>query len=115
MKREYAHRIKDPRLSREKETISKMIALYCRRHHHPEPATLCDECRELETYAHQRIQRCPFGTTKPTCAQCTVHCYHSEKREAIRQVMRFAGPRMLLHHPILTLQHMIDTLRFPPE
>ena len=103
------------RLSREKKTISKMIALYCRQHHHPESAPLCLECRALETYAHQRIQRCPFGATKPACTSCTVHCYQPEKQEVIRQVMRYAGPRMLLHHPILTLLHMIDTLRFHPE
>lgn len=107
--------INQRRLSREKETISKMIARFCSQHHHPEPAPLCHECRELETYAHHRIEHCPFGPTKPTCALCTVHCYLPEKREAIRQVMRYAGPRMLLRHPILTVLHLIDSRRFPPE
>jgi uncharacterized paraquat-inducible protein A len=103
------------RLRREKETISKMIVLFCRQTHAPENTVLCQDCLELEAYAHQRIQHCPYGASKPTCARCTVHCYQPQKREAIRQVMRYAGPRMLLHHPLLTLQHLIDTLRFPPK
>lgn len=106
---------KDRRLRREKETISKIILWYCGKTHAPETAALCQDCLELEAYAHQRIQRCPFGASKPACVRCTVHCYQPQKREAIRQVMRYAGPRMLLRHPILTLQHLIDTLRFPPE
>jgi hypothetical protein len=30
-------------------------------------------------------------------------------------VMRYAGPRMLYRHPIMTLQHMIDGLRGEPS
>jgi hypothetical protein len=37
------------------------------------------------------------------------------EKEAIRQVMRYASPRMLWQHPILTLGHLMDALRFPPE
>jgi hypothetical protein len=35
-------------------------------------------------------------------------------REQIRAVMRYAGPRMLYRHPIMTLQHMIDGRREKP-
>ncbi len=100
------------RLKREKVTISKMVALYCRHQHKSANQKLCDICQALETYAHQRIDRCPFGAGKPTCAQCPVHCYRPQERQTIRQVMRYAGPRMLWHHPILTLGHLIDSLRF---
>jgi len=103
------------RLQREKLTLSKMISLYCRQHHELKFSNFCDECQKLQAYALLRIDQCPFGTTKPTCARCTVHCYRAEKRKAIRQVMRYAGPRMLWHHPILTLGHLLDILRFPPE
>ena len=102
------------RLEREKRTLSKMVALYCRKNHPPENAGLCNDCLALEAYALERITRCPFGHTKPTCANCTVHCYRPEQREAIRQVMRFAGPRMLLHHPWLAVQHLLDSLRYRP-
>jgi hypothetical protein len=35
-------------------------------------------------------------------------------RDDIRAVMRYAGPRMLLHHPILAVQHLIDGWRKHP-
>jgi hypothetical protein len=84
-----------------------MIELYCRRHHHP-AETLCPECQHLVDYAMQRIDRCPFKENKPTCANCTVHCYKFAIRQQVRQVMRYAGPRMLVYHPILALMHFVD-------
>ena len=32
-------------------------------------------------------------------------------RQQMRAVMRYAGPRMLLSHPILVLRHMAETMR----
>lgn len=65
------------RISREKETIAKMIALYQK--------------------------------------QCPVHCYQPAKREEMKQIMRWAGPRMLWRHPILTVRHLVDDRRPVPE
>ena len=101
-------------LTRERETVSKMIVLYCTAYHTAQKDQLCDDCQDLEAYAHQRINRCPFGLGKPTCAKCPIHCYRADHREQIRQVMRYAGPRMLLHHPILALHHLRKSLRKPP-
>lgn len=100
---------------REQETVLKMIALYCRHQHEPSDGHLCEDCQKLADYAIQRIERCPFGADKPTCVNCTVHCYRPEMRQQIQQVMRFAGPRMLFHHPYLTLMHLIDGLHKPQE
>ena len=30
-------------------------------------------------------------------------------RERIRQVMRWSGPRMLFHHPVLAVRHLAET------
>ena len=30
-------------------------------------------------------------------------------REKIRAVMRFSGPRMIFHHPVMALRHVIET------
>jgi hypothetical protein len=98
---------KENRLQRERKTIRAMIGLYCRRHHHP-AAALCTECQQLTDYALQRIERCPFKENKPTCANCTVHCYKPAMRQQVRQVMRYAGPRMLLYHPFLAVMHFVD-------
>jgi hypothetical protein len=34
-------------------------------------------------------------------------------RENIRKVMRYAGPRMIYHHPIMALRHLLDGRRTP--
>ena len=103
------------RLSREERTIAAMIALYCRDTHNTTPDT-CDACGALRAYAHDRLVRCPFGADKPTCLNCTVHCYRGDMRESVRDVMRSTGPRMLLRHPVLTLLHLYwDSRRGAPR
>jgi len=96
-----------PRLQRERITIEKMIGLYCRENH-SSGGILCETCAGLQEYAWQRLGKCVFGAEKPTCANCPVHCYKPEMREQIRTVMRYAGPRMLLHHPVLAVRHLLD-------
>ena len=92
--------------------MAAMIALYCR-DHHGGPA-LCPACAALDAYAAQRLERCVYGDEKPTCATCPVHCYRPEMREAARQVMRWAGPRMPWRHPLLALAHLLDGRRPVP-
>ncbi len=95
------------RIEREKVTVEHMIRLYCRHHHHPQ-ADICQDCNELLQYAITRVDKCIFGENKPVCAECKVHCYKKDMRERVREVMRYSGPRMLLHHPVLAIRHMID-------
>src|SRR5512140_3969586 len=98
------------RLHREWRTMAAMVELYCRGKHGrlPCPGAVCSECEPLLTYATARLERCQFGVAKPTCAKCPVHCYAPKRREEMKAVMRYAGPRMLWHHPILTLRHWLD-------
>lgn len=44
---------------------------------------------------------------KKNCNQCPNHCYAPDKREEIRAVMRFSGPRMLLVHPVAAIRHLL--------
>jgi hypothetical protein len=101
------------RLGREWKTMSAMVWIYCRGHHHP-VGGLCPECRQFLDYAGVRLERCRFGAEKPTCANCPVHCYQPDRREQARVVMRYAGPRMLWEHPILSLRHWLDGIRKAP-
>ena len=102
------------RRKRELRTIAAMVRLYCRKHEHARKAPLCGDCGELLDYAARRLERCIFGDAKPTCANCVVHCYSADKREEIRNVMRWAGPRMLLRHPVLSVMHLLDGRRPAP-
>ena len=94
---------------REKETVSLMIALYCHGLHGTKRGALCPECAALDEYAQSRSDRCPFMATKTFCANCRVHCYKPEMRAKIREVMRYSGPRMMLHHPVMAVRHVIET------
>jgi hypothetical protein len=100
----------DKRLAREWKTMSAMVRIYCRDHHHPTEG-LCAECRQFLDYAEVRLERCRFGGEKPTCANCPVHCYQRDRREQARVLMRYAGPRMMWEHPIMSLRHWLDGFR----
>ena len=97
---------------RELKTIRVMVGMYCSRHHGGAP--LCADCADLMDYAERRLQRCVFGDAKPNCAKCVVHCYNTDMRERIRVVMRWAGPRMLLRHPVLGIKHLLADHRPVP-
>jgi hypothetical protein len=104
-------------MRRERETVEAMIRLYCQAKHRQQDGSqgqLCADCEALRDYAWQRLDRCPFQAGKTTCPRCPVHCYKPEQRESIRAVMRHAGPRMLLRHPVLALFHLADGLRKEP-
>jgi len=99
------------RLQREFRTMQGMVGIYCRAHHAADDGEPCGECREFLGYAEQRLEKCPYGEAKPTCAKCPIHCYKRTQREQARVIMRYSGPRMTLRHPWLSLTHLFDKLR----
>lgn len=94
------------RIRQEQEIVEQMIRLYCRQKEGHRK--LCPDCMELLQYAHARLARCPFGEKKTTCRICSVHCYKQDMRKKMQEVMRFAGPRMILYHPVAAIQHLIQ-------
>lgn len=103
------------RRAREMRTVSQMIALYCAGNHADRPRgerahcgePLCAECAAVDAYAMLRTQRCRNMATKTSCDKCPNQCYRPEEREKIRTVMRYAGPRMLFHHPVAAVRHLL--------
>ena len=93
-------------VEREKETMGIMIGIYCRGNHGGRD-DLCPECKELRDYAFGRIDRCPIRDHKVRCSRCEIHCYSPVMRERIRAVMRYSGPRMMLH-PVLAIRHLMS-------
>lgn len=94
---------------REKRTVALMIRLYCNGNHKTHGDALCPECMELLQYAVSRSDRCPHMEEKIFCSNCPTHCYKPAMRERIRCVMRYSGPRMIFHHPIMAIRHLIET------
>ena len=124
------------RIADEKKVVALMIRMYCRRHCRQQGRTditdradrtsdinqadnssrtatspLCPECAALLDYALRRLDSCRFGNGKPSCRKCPVHCYRADMRERIRTVMRWAGPRMIFHHPLAATRHLLRELR----
>ena len=94
--------------AREQRVVEEMITLYCRAHHHR--GTRCAQCEELAEYAPDAHGEMPRSwRTKTFCSNCRVHCYDQAHRQRIKEVMRFSGPRMLMHHPLLALSHLIES------
>lgn len=112
---ERAARREGPRIRREKMTVAHMIIIYCQgvhpkaeKHYSIEESLLCGDCYALHEYSQKRLTYCRFGEEKTTCADCPVHCYAPQEKEDIKQVMRYAGPRMLWRHPWLAFRHVLD-------
>lgn len=99
---------------REKRTISQMVAIFCKDHHDAAVCeklaycgeVVCPECLFLDTYAVKRTDQCRTMEAKTTCEACGNHCFSPEQRAAIREVMRYAGSRMLKRHPIAAIRHL---------
>lgn len=89
-------------------TIEKMVDLYCQAHHQK---SRCPKCQEFLDYALARLKTCPFGSEKPACKNCSIHCYQKERREEAKAIMRFAGPRMIFRHPLLAFFHLLSNFK----
>jgi hypothetical protein len=102
-------------LGNEFKTIKAMVNIYCRAHHSTgkdeDKSEPCSECSEFIRYVNEKLDRCPYGQNKPTCNKCPIHCYKAAQRQQAKEIMIYAGPRMLLSHPILAIKHLIAETR----
>jgi hypothetical protein len=100
-------------LGLEFKTINAMVTLYCQRFHKQQGE--CAECKDFLIYANEKLDRCPYGQTKPTCNKFPIHCSKAEQRAQAKKIMRHAGPRMLIYHPILAIKHFQAEKRVVPS
>ena len=97
---------------KEKKLIPVMIRKYCHGKHGTKGEELCADCKALTEYALFRLEKCPFKKNKKFCSFCKIHCYKPEMREKIRAVMKYAGQRMLPSHPIFSMSHVVQMIKF---
>jgi superfamily II helicase len=105
--KKYIEKDIESKREREKAMVTEMIKLYCKSKHHSKE--LCPQCEALNQYARLRSEKCPYMETKTFCSNCKTHCYKKDMREQIKEVMKFAGPRMIFSHPVLAIRHVIET------
>lgn len=107
----------------EKEVVTQMIEIYCSGNRHEDRGDwgaancrnprfgpeghyrLCPDCARLAEYSCTRTQVCPRTAVKTFCKNCPIRCYEETEQEEIRTVMRFSGPRIMLHHPVDGVYH----------
>jgi hypothetical protein len=106
--------------------LGDFTVIYCKAHHDDRERTrlesdgvdlgvygrkapgVCKECAELLRYAEKRRAFCPKDP-KPFCSYCDTHCYKTDMREYMREVMRYAGPRSMWHgHAVDGVKHLIE-------
>ncbi|WP_041668602.1 nitrous oxide-stimulated promoter family protein [Acetobacterium woodii] len=93
------------KITEEKAILEFMIKKYCKKKHHTND--LCDACNELLRYALKRLEHCQYGENKGACNKCHRHCYNQQKRQQIKMVMRFSGPRMIFYKPKSVIKHFL--------
>ncbi|UTC63893.1 nitrous oxide-stimulated promoter family protein [Treponema sp. OMZ 792] len=110
--------LKTDKKEQEQRLITKMVEMY---RSFKGREINDDELDELLLYAFKRSESCLYrknGEKKPFCNVCPVHCYKKDMREKIKKIMRYAGPRLLFKHPILSLDHLFKTIyskKHPPQ
>ncbi|MGL4994389.1 MAG: nitrous oxide-stimulated promoter family protein [Bacteroidales bacterium] len=95
--------------TQEKALLKSMITIYCRGKH--KSGNICSECNSLLEYAENRLDKCPMGDQRTTCQNCTIHCYSSNMKEKIRDVMRYSGKRIILYHPLSAIRHLMQLVK----
>ena len=97
---------------REKIIVLEMIRMYCAGNHEV-GNVMCEECSGLAGYSEKRLLSCMYGDSKPVCKECPVHCYSPQRREQMKRVMKYSGPRMIYRKPGYAIVHIIDNLLAP--
>lgn len=95
---------------KEKSVMFSMIKVFCKSKHKTKNF-LCNECRNVLSYAYEKIEICPYMKNKTFCSSCKTHCYNKDMQEKIKQIMRFSGPKMIFYHPITALKYVFIIIR----
>lgn len=92
---------------KEKENIRKTFGLYCNANHGTTDNKLCPKCTALLTTAMLKIQRCPYGFSKPICDACETPCFGEVPTKEFRQIMKSGQKKMFFSHPLMAVRHKL--------
>lgn len=95
------------KIDKEKDIVKIMVMMYSKGHDKI-PYEKNEELKKLYAYCQARLERCPYKEKKSFCSNCKIHCYEKNKRQQIKAVMKYSGPRMLFKHPILLIKHSMQ-------
>jgi len=96
---------------RQNEQLEVIIQIYCKAKH-DSSGKLCADCANLLLYAKTKIEKCPFNDKKPNCGSCKIKCYSKPMQDKIIKIMKYVGPRLVFTHPIMTINHLTNYLKY---
>lgn len=114
----------DSKLHRDLRRLAQFIRIYCDGCHSADPRkpvtlrfcdveafvgqpiALCPACTKLLAHAFFKRTNCPLDP-KPMCKHCPQHCYQATFRQQIREVMRYAGWKMVRTGRLDLILHML--------
>ena len=97
-------------IPKEKENIRKTFGVYCSNHHSPKSGKLCPSCTALLATVFTKIDRCPYGITKPICDRCERPCFGAKATQEFLTIMNSTQRGMFLRHPIMTIKHKLASM-----
>ncbi len=106
---------KESRRKLEIDVSLLMLEMYCKAHHNsrlefssPEAGRkvyLCKDCIKSANRLVAQSIRCPHMGYKTFCHNCPRPCHKPD--DIVRQAMRYSGKRLLIHHPLLGIKHLL--------
>ena len=99
-------------IPKEKATIRKTFGVYCHSHHNTTGDKLCPKCTALLATVMTKMNRCPYGITKPICDRCEMPCFGDAANKQFREIMSSSQSRMLLRHPVMAVKHKMASMSF---
>ena len=97
-------------IPKEKANIKKTFGVYCHKEHGTEGDKLCPKCTALLATVLMKMNRCPYGITKPICDRCESPCFSKSQNIEFRKIMTANQKSMLLRHPIMTIKHKLASM-----
>lgn len=99
-------------IPKEKANIRKTFGIYCHNHHNTSGDKLCPKCTALLATVMTKMNRCPYGITKPICDRCdhTIQCFGSHQAKEFLAIMGSTQKRMFLRHPIMAVKHKLASM-----
>jgi hypothetical protein len=117
------HQLKnEAKFNRDLKTLIQLIKIFCDNKHKSRPKNhwshknrtpsinesngpkLCQECSDLLNYSIKQREKCPLDP-KPLCKRCKIHCYSSDYRLKIKEVMKYSAMYLFTHGRIDLLFH----------
>ena len=93
---------------KDRAILEAIGTIYCRAHHAEcaqDAAGLCPECREVVETTLAKAQTCPYGHSG-NCQDCDTQCQRGTSKQRVKAMMRYAAPRMVYRHPLMTLSYV---------